>query len=75
MKHQVFILNFDVNPEDMQAPQKEKHLLMVGNLDDLNKLLEKGWLIDAVYPTEAKGSVKSFVYNLKMVEPSKAARH
>lgn len=61
MKHKVFILQYHLN----QIPDREsgKHQIL-GNLDDLNKLLEEDWEIQSYELLASQWGTQNILYHL-----------
>ena len=81
MKNKVFILRdtIDVKWErDGEADTASMSIIPKGNLEELNTLLNEGWLIKETIilnPTNTRdGSIQSIVYNLEKTSPASSRK-
>lgn len=68
MKHKVFVLYYRCS-----LKQGGPEIQYKGNEDELNKLLDEGWLVqDTIQPESPNAATCSIVYNLRKAKPSES---
>lgn len=74
MQSKVFILRDNIKVAwDKKEGSSEMRIIPRGNLDELNKLLGEGWVVESTIELKQHKDIQSILYNLK--KPRKASAH